>query len=174
MVKSGEDLWVDTNDKKPLMANYQEQFWSQVGFTSHINLFSIIYYSLNCLSPPTKVDEEDADGDWNTDDSEPPAKKRDLVKSVSVENFVRPVRKELPKDFDPGQAFPDTLYFKDAELGNNVMHKMKPTDKANIKKMCRHYRCAHYRSYKCDAKLCVEISGELIISYCGVLYLFNN
>lgn len=84
------------------------------------------------------------------------------MKSVPVENFKRPVRKELPPDFDPEQAFPDTLYFKDAELGKNVMHKMKPTDKVNLNKMCRHYRCAHYRSFKCGAKLCVEISGTRV------------
>ncbi|KAL3781413.1 hypothetical protein ACHAWO_001289 [Cyclotella atomus] len=84
-------------DMKPHTANYQEQFWSQ-------------------------VDEEDADGDWTADDSKPPAKNRDLVKSVPVENFKRPVRRELPPDFDPEQAFPDTLYFKDAELGKNEHH----------------------------------------------------
>ena len=76
-------------------------------------------------------------------------------------NFKCPVR-ELPPDFDLQQAFQDTLYFKDAGLGEDVMHKMKPSDKPNLKKGCRHYRCAHYRSFTCDAKLCVEISGTQV------------
>lgn len=103
------------------------------------------------------------------EDKKPPAKKRDLAKTVPLDQFKQPPgSKELPPDVNLERVFPNTIYFKDARLGESVMHEMKPRDKVNLKKMCRKYRCPHYRSYNCDASLCIEISG------CDVDYILTG
>lgn len=107
----------------------------------------------------SQVDNEDMDGDGSTEDCKPSSAK--VFKSVPLDEFKNSTTiNDLPDDIDLASVFPNSIYFKNAELGESVMHQMSARDKVNVKQMKREYRCAHYRSCSCDAKLCIMISGS--------------
>lgn len=63
-----------------------------------------------------------------------------------------------PLGFNPVEVWPPSIWF--GEKGNK--QKYAKREKENLKRMICHYRCSHYKTYKCKCTLIIEVEGTTV------------